>query len=189
MHKFPYRQLVGAIIYLNVCTQLTLLYAISILAQFNSSPTYLAIKALLRLAKFLYNNRHERLALGGGARIPMSTNFYDSDWGGCVNMRFSHSGYVTFMNNGPIAWYSKRQTQSSAEAEFIAKVPCIQNSNYCRCVVNCACIPNVKYRYASDVFSNNQASIDIASNLVFHQRTKHISIKYQFVNENVECEW
>jgi len=145
--KFPYRQLVGAIIYLNVCTRPVVSYAISILAQFNSSPTFLAIKALLRLAKFLFNTRFDRLALGGGATIPVITSFCDSDWGGCVNTRFSRSGHMTFMGNGPITWYSKRQTnvaQLSAEAEFMAKAPCIQNSNYCRRVVNAACIPNVK---------------------------------------------
>ncbi len=52
--------------------------------------------------------------------------------------------------------------------------------------MNCACIPNVKYRYASGVFSDNQASIAIASNSVFHQRANLISIKYQYVNENKE---
>ena len=57
--------------------------------------------------------------------IPVITSFCDSDWGGCVNTRFSRSGHVTFMGNGPITWYSKRQTnvaQSSAEAEFMANV-------------------------------------------------------------------
>ncbi len=94
------------------------------------------------------------------------------------------------MGNGPVTWYSKRQTncaQSSAEAEFMALTPCIQNSNYCRRIVNCMDIPNIKYRLASGVFSDNEASIAIASNPVFHQRTKHISIKYQYVNENVAC--
>ena len=93
------------------------------------------------------------------------------------------------MGNGPVTWYSKRQTncaQSSAEAEFMALAPCIQNSNSCRRIVNCANIPNIYYRLSSGVFSDNEASIAIASNPVFHQRTKHISIKYQYVNENVE---
>ncbi len=87
-------------------------YAISILAQFNSSPTFLAIMALLRLATLLFNTCHERLALGGGAKAPVITSFCDSEWSGCINTRYSR--------NGPITWYSKRQTNvalSSAEAE------------------------------------------------------------------------
>ncbi len=86
-------------------------------------------------------------------------------------------------------WYSRRQTnvaQSSAETEFIAKAPCCQNSNYVRRVINCAGIPGVKFRLASGLWSSdNQSSIAIASNTVFHQRTKHIAIKYQYVNECV----
>jgi hypothetical protein len=181
--------LIGAIIYLNVCTRPAISYTISILAQFNVKPTFLACKALLRLAKYLFNTKSDRLALGGGSLTPQITSFCDSDWGGCVNTRYSRSGHVTFMGNGPVVWFSKRQTsmaQSSAEAEFMAKAPCVQNSNYCRRVVNCAGIPNVKYRYASGLFSDNESSIAIASNPVFHQRTKHISIKFQYVNENVE---
>ena len=83
---------------------------------------------------------------------------------------------------------SRRQTnvaQSSAEAEFIAKAPCCQNSNYVRRVINSAGIPGVKFRLASGLWSDNQSSIAIASNPVFHQRTKHIAIKYQYVNECV----
>ena len=36
---------------------------------------------------------------------------------------------VVFIGNGPVVWYSKRQTnvaQSSAEAEFIAKLPVVR---------------------------------------------------------------
>jgi hypothetical protein len=185
--KFPYRKLIGAIIYLNVCTRPAISYAISILAQFNAKPTFLACKALVRLAKYIFNTKSDRLALGGSS-TPTITSFCDSDWGGCVNTRYSRSGHITFMGNGPVVWYSKRQTsmaQSSAEAEFMAKAPCVQNSNYCRRVVNCIGIPHVKYRLASGLFSDNESSIAIASNPVFHQRTKHISIKFQYVNENV----
>jgi hypothetical protein len=187
--KFPYRQLIGAILYLNMCTRPDISYAVSILAQFNVKPTFLACKALVRLARFIYNTRNDKLILGGGADIPVITSFCDSDWGGCINTRYSRSGHIIFMGNGPVTWYSKRQTnvaQSSAEAEFMAKAPCIQNTNFCRRIVNSANIPNVIYRLASGLFSDNESSIAIASNPVFHQRTKHISIKYQYVNENVE---
>ena len=35
------------------------------------------------------------------------------------------------------------------------------------------------------MYSDNEASIAIASNPVFHQRTKHLLIKYQYVNETI----
>jgi hypothetical protein len=188
VENFPYRKLIGTIIYLNVCTRPCISYAISILAQFNAKPTFLACKSLIWLAKYLYNTRADNLALGGGSENPTVTNFCDSDWGGCINTRYSRSGHITFCGNGPVVWYSRRQTnvaQSSAEAEFIAKAPCCQNSNYVRRIINCAGIPRVKFRLASGLWSDNQSSIAIASNPVFHQRTKHIAIKYQYVNECV----
>jgi hypothetical protein len=137
----------------------------------------------------LYNTKSDKLILGGGASTPIITSFCDSDWGGCVNTRYSRSGHITFVGNGPVVWYSKRQTnvaQSSAEAEFIAKAPCCQNSNFVRRIINCAKIPKVRFRLASGIWSDNQSSIAIASNPVFHQRTKHVAIKYQYVNECVK---
>ena len=94
-----------------------------------------------------------------------------------------------FIGNGPVVWYSKRQTnvaQSSAEAEFIAKAPCCQNSNFVRRVINCANIPGIRFRLASGLWSDSQSSIAIALNPVLHNRTKHIAIKYQYVNECVQ---
>ncbi len=44
LHYAANRKLIGAIIYLNVCTRPTISYAISILAQFNVKPTFLACK-------------------------------------------------------------------------------------------------------------------------------------------------
>jgi hypothetical protein len=138
--------------------------------------------------KIFFNTKSDKLLLGGGAYDPVVTSYCDSDWGGCVNTRYSRSGHITFCGNGPVVWYSKRQTniaQSSAEAEFIAKAPCCQNSNFISRIINCAGIPKIKFRLASGLWSDNQSSIAISSNPVFHNRTKHIAIKYQYVNECV----
>ena len=75
-------------------------YAISILAQFNAKPTFLAYKALLWLCKFLYNTKSDKLTLGGSVSAPVVTSFCDNDWSGCVNTRYSRSGHVVFIGNG-----------------------------------------------------------------------------------------
>ena len=170
------------------CTRPSISYAISSLAQFVVKPTYKACKALERLAQFVFNTREDRLALGGGAELPHITAYSDSDWGGCLTTRLSRSGHIIFMGNGPVVWYSKKQTNvacSTCEAEFMAMSPCIQNINYCRRIVNCAGIPNVKYRLSSGLWSDNEEAIAISADPVLHQRTKHIGIKNQYVNENV----
>ena len=64
--------------------------------------------------------------------------------------------------------------------------PCIQNINYCRRIVNCAAIPRVRYRRSSGLWTDNTAAISVAAEPVLHQRTKHIGIKYQYANENIE---
>ena len=47
--NFPYRQLIGANLYVNVCTHPAISQDISVLAHFNNSPTLQACLAVVRL--------------------------------------------------------------------------------------------------------------------------------------------
>ncbi len=38
------------------------------------------------------------------------------------------------------------------------------------------------------IYQDNQGAIALAKNPIFHQRTKHIDIKYHFVREKVESD-
>jgi len=105
--KFPYRELIGVILYLNVCTRPDVSYAISFLAKFNSKPTFLACKALWRLAKYLYNTREVKLTLGGGAKGPYQVAYSDSDWASCKVTRKSRTGCIVFLGNGPVRGIQK----------------------------------------------------------------------------------
>ena len=87
MQKFPYRQLVATILYLNICTRPAISYAISTLAKFNAKPTFTVCEVLVRVAKYLYNARTDRLALVGGAKLPHTVNYSDNDWAGCLDTR------------------------------------------------------------------------------------------------------
>jgi hypothetical protein len=189
VQHFPYRQFVGTIIYLNICTRPTISYSISVLAKFNSKPTFTACKALIRVAKYLYNTRTDRLALGGGAKLPHIVSYSDSDWAGCHDTRYSRSGHIVFMGNGPVAWYSKMQSlaaQSTMEAEFIAMAPSVQNINYCRRILNSTGLPILSVNYASTNWSDSESAIAIASNPIHHQRTKHIALKFQYTQDNIK---
>ena len=185
---FPYRQLIGALIYLNVCTRPSISFAVSFLAKFNSSPTFLSCKALIRLTQYVYNTRSERLRLGGGADKPYCVTYSDSDWGGDRITRKSRSGHVVFLGNGPVSWYSKMQSitaQSTMEAEYIAFVPAIQSTIYVRQIINCIKIPRVWFKYASTLWGDNESAITVSKNPIHHQRSKHIHMKYSYARDNV----
>ena len=103
-----------------------------------------------------------------------------------MDTRYSRSGHIVFMGNGPVVWYSKMQSlaaQSTMEAEFIAKAPAIQNVNYCRRNLNSAGLPLLSVNFASTNWSDNESARIVASNPVHHQCTKHIALKYQYIQE------
>jgi hypothetical protein len=105
--QFPYRQLIGVIIYLNVCTRVDVSYHISYLAKFNNKPTFLACKALWRLAKYLHHTRKEKLHLGGNAEGPYQVIFSDSDWVD-VKPQANHEVHVSsFLGMVPLLGFPK----------------------------------------------------------------------------------
>ena len=80
----------------------------------------------------------------------------------------------------------KRKTSvalSTAEAEYMALSSATQEASWMRQLLvdlNCgSTTPTV-------IYEDNQSSICIAKNPLFHGRTKHIGIKYHFVREQVK---
>nr|GFB55255.1 hypothetical protein [Tanacetum cinerariifolium] len=81
-----------------------------------------------------------------------------------------------------ISWQCKKQTivaTSSTEAEYVAA------ASYCRQVL---WIQNQMMDYGfnfmnTTIFIDNQSTICIVKNPVFHQRTKHIEIRHHFIRD------
>ncbi len=121
-------------------------------------PAFDACKELIRLCKFIYNDRHRGLTIGKGKAI---VSYSDSDWAGDPEKRHSRSGCITFIGNTPFAWLSKMQTDttlSTLQAEHNAMLPCIQNSIYCKKIMNATSIPGLKYKRATSHYLDNDAA-------------------------------
>ncbi len=145
VHNFPYKKLIGVVLYCNICTMPGISYAVSSLAKFTSNPVFDACKELIRLCKFIYDDRHRGLTIGGGRAI---VSYSDSDWAGDPEKRRSRSGCIIFIGNTPFALLSKMQNDaalSTLQAEPNAMVPCIQNGTYCKKIMNATSIPGLKY--------------------------------------------
>lgn len=82
------------------------------------------------------------------------------------------------MNNGPIAWGSRKQTctsVSTTESEYVAACLATQELLWMRRLLASLRSPQPT---PTTLFCDNQAAVQLIINPVFHQRTKHIATKY-----------
>jgi len=114
------------------------------------------------------------------------TGYSDADWAGDLDDRHSTSGNLFIMAGGTISWTSKKQATvslSTAEAEYIALSTATQEAIWLRRLLADL---NRKQSKPTVIMGDNQGSIAIARNPVFHARTKHIDIRYHFIREALQ---
>ena len=105
-----------------------------------------------------------------------------------MNDRKSTSGYVFLLAGGAISWSSKKQSSvvlSSTEAEYIAGAHAAKKLVWLRRLLNEL---SLRTDAATILLMDNQSAMAIARNLEFHDRTKHIDMRYHFLCLKVENE-
>jgi hypothetical protein len=130
----------------------------------------------------VYNTRAELLVLGG--KVARLVGFVDSDFAGDLTQYKSTTGYIVYLGNGPIIWYSKLQSliaQSTAEAEYVSFLPICKDIIWSRSVLAEMNLKVLRACYATTIWCDNKAAIDLSNNPVFHARTKHIGKVYHLV--------
>ena len=120
---------------------------------------------------------------GGGVKL---TGYTDSDWAGSVSDRKSTSGCCFGLGSAVVSWLSRKQKSvalSSSEAEYMAAGQASCEAIWLRKILHglfdLELGPTV-------IHCDNQSCIKLTENLVFHERTKHISIKYHFIRDWVQ---
>ncbi|RVW69943.1 Retrovirus-related Pol polyprotein from transposon TNT 1-94 [Vitis vinifera] len=178
-----YRRLVGKLNYLTI-TRPDISFPVSVVSQFLQSPCDSHWDAVIRILRYikstpgqgvLYENRGHTQVVG----------YTDADWAGSPTDRRSTSGYCVFIGGNLISWKSKKQdvvARSSAEAEYQAMALATCELIWLRHLLQ-------ELRFGKDeqmkLICDNQAALHIASNPVFHERTKHIEVDCHFIREKI----
>uniref|UniRef100_A0A2N9E5R8 Integrase catalytic domain-containing protein n=1 Tax=Fagus sylvatica TaxID=28930 RepID=A0A2N9E5R8_FAGSY len=113
------------------------------------------------------------------------TVFTDADWAGNPVDRRSTTGFLVFLGNNLITWASKKQptvSRSSTEAEYRSLAVGAAEVAWIRMLLSDL---HVFLSECPLIWCDNTSAISLASNPVFHARTKHVEVDYHFVQERV----
>lgn len=179
----PYRELIGALIYLSMATRPDITNAVAKLAQFCDFPGEVHWRAAKRILRYLKGTVD--LGLVYHKTDLRIVGYSDAEWGGCEVDRRSFSGYNFTLGGAAISWKSQKQPTaalSSTEAEYMALTEAAKEAMYLRGILN-----ELEILEVIDVvvYVDNQGAEYLAHYPMFHKRTKHIDIKYHFVRDAV----
>ncbi|GJT72124.1 ribonuclease H-like domain-containing protein [Tanacetum coccineum] len=178
-----YQKRVGKLIYLTH-TIPDISYAVYVLSQYMHALRQLHLKLAFRVLRYLKNFPGKGIAFNKSSSLDLII-YVDFDWDKCKVTRNSITGYSVFLGNNVLSWKSKKQSvlaKYSIEAQYRA-----MNSVTCEVIWIMKILNelNVKVSLPITINCDNSSAIQIAANLVFHEKTKHIEIELFFLREKV----
>lgn len=180
--NFPYREAVGSLLFLSSVSRPDISFAVNVLSRYVNNPSQQHVNAIKRVIRYLINTKDLYICYGESSDL---TGYSDSDFAGDVDTRKSTTGYIFNMNGGPITWCSQKQKTialSTTEAEFVAACEAAKEILWLQQLL-LELGENVKY---VSLYVDNQSAIKLISNPVYHKKTKHIDVKFNFIREKVE---
>ena len=179
-----YRQAIGKLMYLMVCTRPDISYAVSVLSRFMSQPRMKHWRFVRQLLKYVKFTRDYALFYPScGSTI--LTGYSDSDHAGDLGDRKSTSGYIFILSGCTISWKSTKQCTvaiSSTEAEYIALSQATQEAIWLKELLAQLGFPQDQITMCGD----NLSSMQIVKNASTHNRSKHIDVRYHFIRDHYQ---
>lgn len=180
--NLPYRELIGSLMYIAIGTRPDIAHSVSVLSQFNDcfdDSHWVAAKRVLRYLK-------GTACVGLCFRRSSSDcieGYVDANWGSCLIDRRSYTGYIFLLAGSAISWESRKQRTvalSSREAEYMGITEAVKESIYLQ-----GFLSELGFLEPGSIklWNDNQGACMLAKNAVYHQRSKHIDIRYHFIRE------
>lgn len=178
-----YHSLAGALQYLTF-TRPDISYGVHQICLYMHDPRVPHFQALKRIIRYVKGPISHGQQLYRG-NIDTLTAYTDADWGGCPDTRRSTSGFCVFLSPSLVSWSANRQqtiSRSSSEAEYKGVANTVAELCWIR---NLMLELHYKITKASVVYCDKIGSVYLSSNLVKHQRSKHMELHIHFVREKV----
>lgn len=186
--RHPFRELIGALLWVARLTRPDILNAVRAVARYCSAPKMVHWKAALGILGYTvgtstFGISFQRDTVEGFSLVA----FCDADYASRTADRRSTSGGVIMCAGGPVLCLSKTQrcvTLSTTEAEYVAMGDVVKELMFIRQVwgfmlpgAGTPCIP---------VFEDNEGAIQIAKHPISNSNSKHIDVRHHFLRELVD---
>jgi hypothetical protein len=102
---FPFREVVGSLLYLATHTRPDISFTVGMLGRAMAAPSAQDVVAVKRLMRYLSETRYYGLVLGETGKSTLIA-YSDADWGGDVD-RKSTSGALHYFGEDVVHWTSK----------------------------------------------------------------------------------
>ena len=179
-----YRMLVGKLLFLTK-TRPDISYAVSVVSRFMQTPHENHLQAAKHILRYV--RRYPDLGLTfSNADANCLRGFTDADYGQDPDDRISVGAYIFFLGRSPISWNTKKQSstsRSSCESEYRALAKCSCEAVWLRRLLAELRILDA---HPTPIYCDNQSSIKLSYNPVFHDKSKHFEIDYHFTRQQVE---
>lgn len=179
-----YQQMVGKLIFLTH-TRPDISFAVSLVSRFMSHPQDPHLQAVKHIYRYLKGTSGLALSYERGG-VNTICGFTDSDWAGDSHDRKSTTGFVFFLGETPITWNSRKQQTvalSSTEAEYMALTEGTKEAIWLRRLLGELNLQNL--HAPTTLYGDNQGSLNLAKNPIYHSRTKHVEVRHHFVREKI----
>ncbi|XP_071723866.1 uncharacterized mitochondrial protein AtMg00810-like [Rutidosis leptorrhynchoides] len=179
-----FKRLVGRLLYLTI-TRPDICYSVNHISQFMHQPKESHYQATIRIVRYIKGEPGKGLLMKRENSLILQA-YCDSDWASCILNRRSTTGYCIRFEDSTISWKSRKQrvvSRSSAEAEHRAMAETISELAWVKGIIGEL---GVATSEPTELFCNSEAAIHIATNPVYHERTKHIEVDCHLIREQIQ---
>ncbi|GJY87388.1 putative ribonuclease H-like domain-containing protein [Tanacetum coccineum] len=175
-----YRLMIGSLMYLT-SSRPDIMFAVRACARYQVIPKVSHLYVVKKIFRYL------KVQPKSGLWYPKDSPFdlveyTDSDYAGASLDRKSTTRGCQFLGSTLISWQCKKQivvANSTTEAEYVAALSCYRQVLW---IQNQLLDYGYNFMHAK-IFIDNNNTIFIIKNPVFHSKTKHIEIRHHFIRD------
>ena len=181
-----YQSAIGSLMWPAVHTRPDIAYSVGVLSRYCSNPGPTHCNLVVQVFRYLSATLGLGITFNSNSENDL-VGYTDSDYAGLVDGRKSTGGYIFMSSNGLLSHQSKLQSTvalSSTEAEYMATTEAGKEALWIL-----RFLTSLGFRLPNqpiDLRADNKRAISLTENPKFYRKTKHIEVRWHWIQEKVE---